>query len=236
MKTVNMSIELVNAVESFKERFKDLSLVSVDRYINEDEDGYANGVVTGKPQEVTINQMVSNWTSEDFVWGFYSIGEPKNNQDKNNKILIEWFNDIKSFKDLANYWNEANEGYSYLFIKQEYEEKLVEEIRKKLEASASSFASKHKTGGVNILFLTILQEEIDNIESSRESFNEPEAKLERLGRCGSNREAYYDDNEYENGRYDAKVNALIDIQQWVMYNLPLLWARYQELKYAKTQE
>lgn len=236
MKTVNMSIELVNAVESFKERFKDLSLVYVDSYVNEDEDGYVTGVVTAKPQEVTIEKIISDWTSEDFVWGFYSLGEPKNNQDKNNKILIEWFNDIKTVKDLKKYWNEATEGYSCLFIKQEYEEKLVEEIRKKLEADASSFASKHKTGGVNILFLTILQEEIDNIESNKKNFNEPEAKMERLGRCGSNREAYYDDNEYENERYDAKVDALVSIQQWVMYNLPLLWARYQELKYAKTQE
>lgn len=235
MKIENMSAELTTAIESFKERFKHLELVYVDRYINEDEDGYATGIITAKQQEITIEKMVENWTDEWFVRGFYFIGEESSVQ-KNNKILTDWFNDIKTFKDLAYYWNDVTDGSSYLFIKKEYEEKIREETRKTLEGSAASFAAKHKTGGVNVLFLTILQEEIDRIESDRSIFNEPEAKMERMGRCGSNREAFWDDQEYENGRYDAKVDALVNIQQYVKDNLPLLWARYQEVIYGKHQE
>lgn len=232
MKIENMSAEVKAAIESFKARFNSLELVYVDRYINEDEDGYATGLITAKPQEITIEKMVENWTDEWFVRGFYFIGEEQSEQ-KNNQYLTNWFNDIKTFKDLACYWNDVTDGSSYLFIKQEYEEKISEETRKTLEGSAASFSAKHKTGGVNILFLTILQEEIDNIESSRESFNEPEAKMERMGRCGSNREAFWDDQEYENNKYDAKVDALVNIQQYVKDNLPLLWARYQEIRYGK---
>lgn len=210
-----MSMELQKAIESFKERFKHLEFVSVDRYINEDEDGYATGVRNGKPDDITIEEIINLWTS------------------KIDDSLIEWFLEINDFKKLAYNWNDFTDGYSVLFIKQEYEEKIREETRKTLEGSAASFSAKHKTGGINVLFLTILQEEIDNIESSRESFNDPEAKMERLGRCGSNRSSFYDDQEYENGRYDAKVDALVNIQQWVKDNLPLLWARYQEVRYSR---
>jgi len=226
MKIENMSMELKAAIESFKERFKDYELVYVDRFINEDEDGYATGVRRGKPQSITIDQMVDNWTDGSFVRGFYWPGE-EINQQNDDKYLINWFSEIQNFKNLASNWNDVNED-SFLFIKKEYEENIREETRKKLEADAASFSAKHKTGGINVLFLTILQEEIDNIESSRESFNDPEAKMERLGRYGSNRSSFYDDQEYENNKYYEKIDRLLSIQEYVRENLPLLWARYQE--------
>lgn len=210
MNTENMSMELKAAIESFKERFKDLEFVSVDRYVDEDEHGYVNGVRNGTPDNITIEQIINYWT--------HTIDDS----------LIEWFNEIVDFKKLAYNWNDFTDGYSTLLIKQEYEEKIREETRKNLENFAASFAAKHKTNGVNLMFLNLLQEEIERIESDMKTFNDPEAKLERMGRCGSNREAFYDDNDYENGKYDAKVDALVNIQQYVRENLPLLWARYQE--------
>ena len=207
MNTENMSIELKESIESFKERFKDYEFVSVDRYVDEDEHGYVNGVRNGKPDDITIEQIINYWT--------HTIDDS----------LIEWFNEIVDFKKLAYNWNDFTDGYSSLFVKQEYEEKLREQTRKALEGSAASFAAKHKTNGVNLMFLNLLQQEIERIEFDMKTFNDPEAKLERMGR---NKSSFYDDQEYENNKYYEKIDRLLSIQEYVRENLPLLWARYQE--------
>jgi len=207
MNTENMSIELKESIESFKERFKDYEFVSVDRYVDEDEHGYVNGVRNGKPVEMPVEKLISLWTSEI------------------DDSLIEWFNEIVDFKKLASCWLDFTDGYSTLLIKQEYEEKIREETRKNLENFAASFAAKHKTNGVNLMFLNLLQQEIERIEFDMKTFNDPEAKMERMGR---NRSSFYDDQEYENNKYYEKIDRLLSIQEYVRENLPLLWARYQE--------
>lgn len=146
---------------------------------------------------------------------------------------------VNSIADVIKAFNEVNDNFpeykSTLHIKADYLEKQAETARKNLETAAANFARKHKTGGVNVLFIQKVYEELENQKQDQSDWNSGERRAERYAICAASgcRDSFWEDNDYENSKFDASQDKLYDILNYIQEHLPLLWAKYESTKSAK---
>ena len=213
-----MTTSTVSAsVVAFKNRFASVEFCALDSWINQDEDGFCSGMGhSKKPRNVSLDNLVTLFTPSGC------------RDDWNLDELLDSLQTIEEVKDAYADSCDNECASSNLFEKNELLNKISEQERVRLEREASLFARKHKTGGVNVLFLKKIDDEIRKISQEAEDWNNPECRAERYG-MGSP-EQFYSDNDYMGGLRDAKEDHLVSILGWVETNLPLLWAKYQESK------
>ena len=108
------------------------------------------------------------------------------------------------------------------------ERQIAEEKRAKLESVAADFARQcgHKVGTRE--YVLAAREEIDRVQRQREWWNNPEMRMEHWGACGGRSEVYYDDLNFENGRYDSRLDNLATVLEWLEENCPLLMRQMEE--------
>jgi len=216
MTTATINI-IETAIESFMSRFAGIELVSISSWYSQDEDGYCTGQKTqGRANDVTLDQLINVFTPDP--------------RDAVEFPLNETLDGLEEVKDLIAMYNECcdngADGRSLLMVKSEYLNAASEAARKQLESAAASFAAKHNTGGVNVVFIQKIIEELQSIQEDEEQWNSGECRAERYARSTS--ESFYSDNDYVSGKREAKADHLHNILNWVQSNCPLLWAKYEE--------
>ena len=188
-----------------------------------DEDGEYLGVGKEYIEETDINNVVKS---------IFHNGLSSEEIDIEESILNSIADIIKAFNEIN---NNLPEYKSTLHIKADYLEKKAESERQNLESAAANFARKHNTGGVNVLFIQKIYEEIENKKQDQSDWNSGERRAERYATCAASgcRDSFWDDNDYVNGKYDAAQDKLYDVLNYIQEHLPLLWAKYESTKSAK---
>jgi hypothetical protein len=72
---------------------------------------------------------------------------------------------------------------------------------------------------------------LDKIRGEQEHWNNPEVRAEQWAACmysGAGRDVYFDDLNFENGRYEGRRDTIHDVMDWLGENCPLLMAQYRE--------
>ena len=187
-----------------------------------DEEGEYIGMGRVQTEETDITKIVQSV--------FYGLNDEDTAYEESH---------INSITDVIKAFNEVNdelpEYKSTLHIKADYLEKKAEAERQNLESAAANFARKHKTGGVNVLFIQKVYEELENQKGKQSDWNSGERRAERYATCAASgcRDSFWEDNDYENGKFDAAQDKLYDILNYIQEHLPLLWAKYESTKSAK---
>jgi hypothetical protein len=153
-----------------------------------------------------------------------------------------WYEDqfdrIASLNDVAGLLQDVlSEGDCYgvsLLPLDQDEAQQKDAERKRMEGLAGEVARKHGVTVDSLAFIDAVKEEIAAVEDRREAWDSGEARAERMAACvmslGSARgaEVYYDDNNFEGGRFSNSLGTLYGILEWLAAECPLLWAKSQE--------
>jgi hypothetical protein len=113
--------------------------------------------------------------------------------------------------------------------------KAIEDRRQALEQAAGEFAAKHHVKPGTFDFIRAVKKAIRRVERERDTWNDGETRMEQWAAhmyCGS-REAYFDDLNFENGRYASRLDNLRGILEWLDEACPLLMASYRERKLSR---
>ena len=117
-----------------------------------------------------------------------------------------------------------------------------EEKRKAMESFAGQFAHSHNVGVNSMEFIHAIHVELGRVRDQQEHWNSGEARMERMGACiaelGSayGSEIFFDDNNFENGRFGEHTTTLSDLLDWLGEACPLLMAQYAESELAGQAE
>lgn len=148
------------------------------------------------------------------------------------------FDEIASLDEVVDLWKDALSegdcfGISLLPLDQD-EAQQKDAERKRMEGLAGEVARKHGVSVDSLAFIAAVEEEIAGVEDRRGAWDSGEARAERMAACtmalGSARgaEVYYDDNNFEGGRFSDRLGTLHGILEWLAAECPLLWAKHQE--------
>lgn len=142
----------------------------------------------------------------------------------------EWQSaDLKRLTEM--YMNQYDESPCTFFgTPEEYNKKQQDERRRELEQSAKDIAYKHGVKVDSLEFLKAVQKELREVQYSQEEWNNPEVRMEEWAACryaGVGADVYFDDLNFENGRYESRIDHLHGIMEWVSENCPLLWAKFE---------
>jgi hypothetical protein len=153
--------------------------------------------------------------------------------------LVEYLKEISDFESLKEKFDEANDMgcdgtsklenmFDYLLYKQEQE-------RKALEYSTSKLLRKYGETEVNLTFIRLLNDDIEDINSKMENHDSGEQRAERYAR---GRHTFDEDNDYMKSHWNKHINEIERVKNWIKSNCPLLWAQYnnQQLNQEQHQE
>jgi hypothetical protein len=116
-----------------------------------------------------------------------------------------------------------------------HEAMLAEERRQELEEYAKAFAAKHKKRLGTLDFIAAVEDAVAEVRRQRDQWNNPERRMEEWGAClhaGVGSSVYFDDLNFENGRFGSRIDNLEGIFEWLQQECPLLMAKYEEEKAA----
>ena len=139
------------------------------------------------------------------------------------------FSELNSIADVSSMFCEVREGDDCGVWMLCTEEQMIkherEERRKKLEATASQFASQcgHPVGSRE--YVLSAREAIANVRYERERWNDGETRMEQWASCqfaGVGSSVYFDDLNFENGRYANRLERLEEVLEWLEEVCPLL--------------
>jgi hypothetical protein len=104
---------------------------------------------------------------------------------------------------------------------------------REMEKAANQFAAgcKYKLGTIG--FLRELERAIGRAEDQKERWNNSEVRHEEWAACryaGVSSDVYFDDLNFENGRYSDRIATLEEVWKFIEQKFPLLMMRYQEIK------
>ncbi len=140
---------------------------------------------------------------------------------------------INNVADLMPAMAEAIEGdYVYLVFfgtPAEAEGYRLEERRKELEPIASELARRYRVKIDSHAFVDAIHAELGIVREEQDQWNHPEVRMEQWAACrmgGYGQDLYFDDLNFENGRYGARRDELHDILEWLGEACPLMMATY----------
>lgn len=139
---------------------------------------------------------------------------------------------------LAREFAERNDGV-YGGTIEEYKEHEREQKRLELESTAKELAAKFQVKLSSLEFIEKLNDAIRGVEYGREDWNNPERRAEEWAACqysGGGSEVYFDDLNFENGRFSERMDEYLDILEWLQDECPLLMCKYEELKMKEESE
>jgi hypothetical protein len=138
------------------------------------------------------------------------------------------FGDI-SLHDVSSMFRDTNEsdcgGVGELMTVEQMEQEKRERKRKDLESTAAMFASQcgHKVGTRE--YVLAARRAIEDVRYERGRWNDGETRMEQWAACqfaGVGSSVYYDDLNFENERYDNRLDKLGDVLDWLEEVCPLL--------------
>lgn len=134
-----------------------------------------------------------------------------------------------SLENHLSWWREGNEGdccgVGPLLTPTEARDERSERRRKGLEHTAAAFAAQcgHRVGTRE--YARAARRAIADARYDREQWNDGETRMEQWAACrfaGVGADVYYDDLNFENSRFDAELDRLGDVLQWLEDTCPLL--------------
>lgn len=139
------------------------------------------------------------------------------------------FGSLETLQDLCDaIWSE---DYVWVGTVEQYEAMKADEERRRLEKVATKIAKAAKVGIDSLAFLRVVDEHITRAEQEQADWNDGETRAEQWAACmhsGAGQSTYFDDLNFENGRYSSYVNDLQAIKNWLAEQCPLLFAQYNE--------
>lgn len=181
-------------------------------YVDEDDDGIP---VSGGSSWTTI------WAS-DFLGTISTF--------RNNKTRQYEADDFSYIKDWSEFCKLVRDVWECgpIMTRKEMGQEIANQRRKKLESVAAGFASKCGFPVGTREYVLAARKEIDSVRSRQEWWNNPEMRMEHWGACGGRSEVYYDDLNFENSRYDSRLDGLGEVLEWLEQNCPLLMRQMEE--------
>lgn len=174
-------------------------------------------------QPVLESRSWETFTISGFLRGYSTVLH-------NGQYEASDFSDIRSLADFIGLVRDLWECGPVVELP-EMERQIAEEKRKKLESVAADFARKcgHKVGTRE--YILAAREEIDRVQLRRDRWNDGETRMEQAAACrfaGVGMDVYYDDLNFENSRYDSRLDGLADVLAWLEENCPLLMRQMEE--------
>lgn len=162
--------------------------------------------------------------------------------DNNGQKQIYWvrerrvydFCDVNNIHDVSSMFRDVNEhdcgGVGELMTVEEMKKEEVERRRKSLESTAAMFARQcgHKVGTRE--FVIAAHEALRDVQHRRERWNDGETRMEQWAACrfaGVGADVYYDDLNFENGRFNAQSEKLQEVLDWLEEVCPLLMRQFE---------
>lgn len=106
----------------------------------------------------------------------------------------------------------------------------------RMEAAAQRFAAQCGKKMGTMAFLKALDEAVNGVKDRREQWNNPERRMEEWAAhmyAGGGNETYFDDLNFENGRFDGQLDDLSEVYSYIERKFPLLMMQYKERKLRK---
>ena len=151
--------------------------------------------------------------------------------------LVEYLKEIEDFESLKTKFDEANDQgcdgrsilqnmFDYLLYQQEQE-------RKSLEHATTKLLRKYGETEVNLTFIRLLNDDIEDINSKMENHDSGEQRAERYAR---GRHSFDEDNDYMKLHWHKHISEIERVKNWIKSNCPLLWAQYNNQQLNQKQE
>lgn len=124
----------------------------------------------------------------------------------------------------------------------QFEKEERERERRRLEGLAAQLAASYGCNPTTLDFLQAVRKEKCKLRSRRDDWRNQEARMERWGACyaelGSARgsEVFFEDGDFEEGRFENRLRDLEDIERWLACNCPLLWALWGEYLHTEGED
>lgn len=143
--------------------------------------------------------------------------------------------ELNSLDDVSGWFCDQREsdggGVYCLCTAAEAKAKQLEDRRKELEHTAADFARQcgHKVGTRE--FVLAAYEELEGVRYERERWNDGETRMEEWAACqfaGVGSSVYYDDLNFENGRFHGRMDKLRDVLDWLEEVCPLLMRQIEQ--------
>jgi preprotein translocase subunit SecE len=143
-----------------------------------------------------------------------------------------------TWKEVGTYLSESTGEWSTLIFfdtLKKFNQYEADKRRQELEEAAKSLASKYKVKVGSFEFIKAVRKEMRELDRQRESWNNPEARAERYAECSlmGIRDIFFEDNDFENGRFDTRGDTIDGIWEWLESSCPLLIAQYRERRLAR---
>ena len=149
----------------------------------------------------------------------------------------EEFSGLMLLADVSEMWSDYCEcddgGAGWLMTETDMKKEQQESRRKKLEATASNFAAQcgHKVGTRE--YVLAARKAIQAVRYKRQRWNDGETRMEQAAAChfsGGGHATYFDDLNFENGRFDNKLDCLSGVLEWLEEVCPLLMRQMEQEK------
>lgn len=186
-------------------------------------------------KEVTVVEMIT-----EMAWR--AVSEMNNGRGRSDSFW-KYLEGIDSFEDLVDVYKDFLDSdwgrCLHVLPIDEHKKVVAEHRRKELEQYAGAFASEsgYKVGTFE--FIRAIEQALGRIRHKRERWNDSETRMEEWAAhryAGNSAETYYDDLNFENGRFASATDHLREIMEWLETECPLLMAKYEEMKLAGTWE
>lgn len=108
----------------------------------------------------------------------------------------------------------------------------------KIEQSAQQFADSCGLKLGTKEFIKALAKAVKRVRSQREHWNNPERRMEEWAAhqfSGGGSETYFDDLNFENGRYEDILFSLEEVWQFLERKFPIMMLRYKESKARRVE-
>lgn len=163
--------------------------------------------------------------------------------DGNGKECAYWrnvtkvtdFSGMKSLNDVSEMFCEFCEcedgGVGPLMTVKDVEKEKQDRRRKELETTAANFAAQcgHKVGTRE--YVLAARKAIRGVRYERDRWNDGETRMEQWAACryaGVGSDVYFDDLNFENGRYGNRLDRLGDVLNWLEEVCPLLMRQMEQ--------
>lgn len=145
------------------------------------------------------------------------------------------FSHLESLSDVSEMFQEFHcgddHGVGPLMTVEEMEKEEQDRRRKSLEQTAADFAAQcgHKVGTRE--YVLAARRAIEDVRYERDRWNDSETRMEQWAACryaGVGSDVYFDDLNFENGRYASRLNRLGEVLDWLEEVCPLLMRQMEQ--------
>ena len=207
---------------------------SDDRY---DDHSYEAGSAW---KHTTLRAVLKDMAEyDDRVYHKYTNSNGKECAYWRNVTKVTDFSGLQNLNDVSSMFCEFCEcedgGVGPLMTPAQVQKEKQDRRRKELETTAANFAAQcgHKVGTRE--YVLAAYRAIDGVRYERERWNDGETRMEQWAACryaGVGSEVYFDDLNFENGRYGNRLDRLGDVLDWLEEVCPLLMRQIEQERVA----